>query len=257
VSGTVHRAASAGYGASAEAYDRSRPGYPLEAVAWLARTLRIHSGFTVVELGAGTGKFTSQLVPLRARVIAIEPVEAMRARLVAAVPTAVPLAGTAESIPLSDGSINAAVAAQAFHWFDHDAALAELSRVLRPAGRLGLAWNVRDRSIDWSRRLTEIVDQVAGDAPRHGTAAWLGAFDRTDRFTPIGDGSFPNPMTVTPDQILDRVASISFVAAADAPRRQAVLDQVRELLASHPDLADRERIIFPYRTEVHAWERVG
>ncbi len=257
MSDTIHRAASAGYAASADAYDRGRPSYPLEAVAWLARTLRIHSGSTVVELGAGTGKFTSQLVPLRARVVAVEPVEAMRARLAAAVPTAAPVAGTAEALPLGDASVDAAVAAQAVHWFDHDTALAELARVLRPGGRLGLAWNVRDRSIDWSRRLTEIFDRVAGDAPRHATAPWRAAFDRTDRFAPVDEASFPNPMTVTPDQLLDRVASISFVAAADPPARETVLDEVRELLATHPDLVGRERILFPYRTDVYAWELLG
>jgi SAM-dependent methyltransferase len=257
VSDTIHRAASAGYSVSAEAYDRGRPGYPLEAVAWLARTLRIHSGSTVVELGAGTGKFTSQLVPLRAHVVAVEPVEAMRARLVVAVPTASPLAGTAEALPLGDGSVDAAVAAQAFHWFDHDIALAELARVLRPGTRLGLAWNVRDRTIDWSGRLTEIIDRLAGDAPRHATAPWRAAFDRTDRFTPVDEASFPNPMTVTPEQLLDRVASISFVAAADPSARETVLDEVRELVATHPDLAGRERILFPYRTDVYAWERRG
>ena len=257
MSDTIHRAAAAGYALSAEAYDRGRPSYPLEAVAWLARTLRIHSGSTVAELGAGTGKFTSQLVPLRARVVAIEPVEAMRARLATAVPTATPLAGTAEALPLGDASVDAAIAAQAFHWFDHDAALAELARVLRPGGRLGLAWNVRYRSIDWSRRLTEIVDRVAGDAPRHATAPWRAAFERTHRFSPVDDASFPNPMSVSPEQLLDRVASISFVAAADPSARESVLDEVRELLASHPDLAGRERILFPYRTDVYAWERRG
>jgi len=257
VSDTIHRAASAGYAAAADAYERGRPSYPLEAVAWLARTMRLHSGTTLLELGAGTGKLTAQLVPLRTRLVAIEPVDAMRTRLATAVPTAVPLGGTAEALPLGDATVDAAVAAQAFHWFDHDAALVELARVLRPGGRLALAWNVRDRSVDWSRRLTEIVDRVAGDAPRHGTAPWRAAFERTDRFDSVDDASFPNPVTVTPEQLLDRVASISFVAAAGPRERDAVLDDVRGLLATHPDLAGRERILFPYRTDVYAWERSG
>jgi SAM-dependent methyltransferase len=255
VSDTIHQAAASGYAASAEAYDRGRPSYPLEAVAWIARTLRLHSGSTLVELGAGTGKLTSQLVPLRARLIALEPVAEMRARLSVAVPSALPLAGTAEAIPLGEATVDAAVAAQAFHWFDHDAALTELARVLRPGGRLALTWNVRDRSVDWSRQLTEIVDRVAGDAPRHLTAPWRAAFDRADRFTSVDEASFPNPVLVTPDQLLDRVASISFVAAADTGDRQTVLDEVRAMLATHPDLAGRERISFPYRTDVYAWER--
>ena len=252
---TIHRAASDGYAAAVDEYERSRPGYPLEAVAWLAHTLRIHSGCTVLELGAGTGKLTSQLVPLRARVVAVEPVTEMRGRLIAAVPSAVPLAAAAEALPLGDGTIDAALAAQAFHWFDHDAALAELGRVLRPRGRLGLAWNVRDPMVDWSRRITEIIDRLAGDTPRHGSAVWRAAFERCGWFVPIGEASFPNPMSVTPEQVVDRVASISFVAAAEPGAREEVLDEVRSLLASHPDLAGRARITFPYRTDVHAWER--
>jgi SAM-dependent methyltransferase len=257
VTDTIHRAASSGYTLAADVYERSRPSYPLEAVAWLARTLRLHSGSTVLELGAGTGKLTSQLVPLRTRLVAVEPIDAMRERLAAAVPSARPLAGTAEAIPLADGTIDAALAAQAFHWFDHDAAIVEIARVLRPQGRLGLAWNVRDRSVDWSRRITEIVDRVAGDAPRHATSAWKDAFAGTDRFRPVDEASFPNPMLVSPEQLVDRVASISFVAAAPPDDRARVLDDIRALLATDPDLAGRDRISFPYRTDVYAWERAG
>ncbi|MEO8475979.1 MAG: methyltransferase domain-containing protein [Actinomycetota bacterium] len=257
MSDPVHRAASAGFAAAADAYDRGRPSYPLEAVAWLARTLRLHSGTTLLELGAGTGKLTAQLVPLRTRVVAVEPIGEMRERLAEAVPSALPLGATAESLPLGDGTIDAAVAAQAFHWFDHSMALDELARVLRPAGRLALAWNVRDRSVDWSRRLTEIVDRVAGDTPRHGTAIWQAAFTRTDRFDVVDEASFPNPVTVTPSQLMDRVESISFVAAAGVAAREEVLEDVRKLLASHRDLAGHERIVFPYRTDVYAWECSG
>ena len=254
MSDAIHPAASGGYAVAVDAYERSRPGYPLEAVAWLARTLRIHSGSTVLELGAGTGKLTSQLVPLRARLVALEPVAEMRAKLAPSVPSAMPLAATAEALPLGDATIDAAVAAQAFHWFDHDVALRELARVLRPGGRLGLTWNVRDRSVDWSRRLTEIIERLAGDAPRHGSAIWQGAFERSGRFSPVGDGSFPNPMSVTPEQLVDRVASISFVAAAGPAERGEVLNDVRGLIATHPDLVGRERIMFPYRTDVYAWD---
>jgi len=257
MSDTIHRAASDGYAAAADAYERGRPSYPLEAVAWLARTMRLHSGTTLLELGAGTGKLTAQLVPLRTRLLAVEPVEAMRARLSVAVPSAVPLGGAAEALPLGDATVDAAVAAQAFHWFDHDAALVELARVLRPGGRLALTWNVRDPTVDWSSRLTEILDRVAGDAPRHATSTWRTAFARTDRFDAVDEASFPNPVTVTPDQLLDRVASISFVGAADREEQDEVLGEVRALLATHPDLAGRERIVFPYRTDVYAWERSG
>ena len=135
--------AARGFQAGAEAYERGRPGYPTDAVDALTDALGVGPGATVVDLAAGTGKLTRLLVPSGATVIAIEPVDAMRRTLAAMLPRVPVVAGTAESMPLRDGSAGAVVAAQAFHWFDGEAALAEIHRVLAPGGRLGLVWNVR------------------------------------------------------------------------------------------------------------------
>ena len=137
---TVHRSAQA-FGGAAELYDRVRPGYPPEAIDWLAQVLDMGM---VVDLAAGTGKLTLPLLAVASRVIAVEPSEGMLAVLRRVAPEAEALAGTAESIPLPDSSADAVVVAQAFHWFDHDAALAEIHRVLKPGGALALVWNRRD-----------------------------------------------------------------------------------------------------------------
>jgi ubiquinone/menaquinone biosynthesis C-methylase UbiE len=137
----VHAAAARGFARSADAYERARPDYPAEAIAWLAERVGLGPGRTVVDLAAGTGKLTRPLADNGARVIAVEPVAEMRAALPASVEA---LDGTAESIPLDDGSVDLVTVAQAFHWFDGDAALAEIARVLRPEGRLVIEIMHRD-----------------------------------------------------------------------------------------------------------------
>src|SRR2546430_9032285 len=82
---TIHPSA-AGFDRSAPDYERGRPTYPAEAVAWLAAALRIAPGTTVVDLAAGTGKLTRLLVPTGATVVAVEPVPGMREQLRSAVP---------------------------------------------------------------------------------------------------------------------------------------------------------------------------
>ena len=144
------------FGAAAEVYDRSRPSYPVEAVRWaLPQDAR-----RVLDLGAGTGKLTAVLLDLGLDVVAVEPSAEMRARIPA---RAEVLDGSAERIPLPDGSVDAVLAAQAFHWFDLDVALPEIARVLRPGGTLGVLWNERDESVEWVRR---VWDLWAGEPER-------------------------------------------------------------------------------------------
>jgi 2-polyprenyl-6-hydroxyphenyl methylase/3-demethylubiquinone-9 3-methyltransferase len=135
---TVHPVAASGFGSGAAAYERGRPSYPSTVVDLLVEELGIGLGTRVVDLGAGTGKWTRLLVERGARVYAVEPVGGMRDELLVAVPEAEPLEAPAEAVPLPDGSIDVVTAAQSFHWFDAPAALAECARLLRPGGTLVL-----------------------------------------------------------------------------------------------------------------------
>jgi SAM-dependent methyltransferase len=188
--------------------------------------------------------------------VAVEPVDAMRARLEETLPNVTALAGTAEAIPLEDASVDAVTVGQAFHWFDGDVALAEIHRVLRPRKRLGLIWNVKDESVDWVRLLSEIIEPYRGRAPKVASGAWKKAFERTELFSPLERARFSFVHDVDEDIVVARVASISFIAALDRRVRERVLAQVRELVAAHPDTRGRRFFPLRYRTGVYWCERL-
>jgi SAM-dependent methyltransferase len=251
----IHPAAR-GFEVAVEHYRRGRPSYPDDAVTYLVRQLGIGEGRDVLELGAGTGKFTELIVHTGARITAVEPVPAMREALERACPTVTVLDGTAEDIPVPNGSFDVAVAAQSFHWFEGDHALREIHRVLRDDGRLGMIWNERDDASDWAQRLTAIFDRLAaGDAPRYRSSRWREAFERTELFGPLHHGIAYHVHHVTPQAFVDRALSVSFVASAPEAERQRVLDEVRGLLASDPELRERDEIAMAYRTDVYWCDR--
>lgn len=142
---------AASFDGVAETYDAARPSYPRASVDWLVpREAR-----DVVDVGAGTGKFTALLPRPGREVVAVEPSEAMLAVLRAALPGVRTVAGSGERMPLPDDSADAVTFAQAWHWVDVDAASAEAARVLRPGGTLGLVWNLRDERVAWVRESSE------------------------------------------------------------------------------------------------------
>jgi SAM-dependent methyltransferase len=254
--GAIHEAAARGFAVAPEAYERGRPTYPPEAGERLVSELRIGPGRRVLDLAAGTGKLTQILTPTGAEVVAVEPVDEMRARLMDSLPEVEALAGTAEEIPLPDASVDAVTVGQAFHWFDGEAALAEIHRVLRPGERLGLIWNVKDESVDWVRRLGEIFEPSRGDSPKVALGLWKEAFERTELFTPLERARFAFVHETDLETIVARVASISFVAALEREQHAQVLAQVRELVATHPETRGREVFPLRYRTGVYWCERL-
>ncbi|MGH2785892.1 MAG: class I SAM-dependent methyltransferase [Actinomycetota bacterium] len=252
---TIDRVAATGFQAGAGAYERARPGYPSDAVAWLTDRLGVGPGSRVVDLGAGTGKFTVSLIEAGARVVAVEPVEAMRSQLAAVVPEASIVAGAAEAIPLTGGSMDAVVAAQAFHWFDAARCLPEIHRVLAAGGRLGLMWNARDRSTPWVDQLSEIVDAYGDAIRRHESGEWRTAFP-SPGFGPLEERIFSNIQRISPEGIVDRVASTSFIARLPEVDRAGVLERIRELVRTNPETRDRDLIDFPHQTRAYWCERI-
>jgi SAM-dependent methyltransferase len=243
---SVHRSAQA-FGGAAEVYERVRPGYPQAAIEWLAEVLDMG---TVVDLAAGTGKLTVPLLAVADRVIAVEPSEGMLDVLRRVAPAAEALAGTAESIPLPDASADAVVSAQAFHWFANDVALAEIHRVLRPGGVLGLVWNRRDLADPAHAALERAVDPWKGDTPRHRLGVWSTVLAESDLFEPLAETELPNDQELPPGGLVERAASISFIAALpDDTRRQALAE-----LSAFEERAAKP-IVLPHTCELFAFKR--
>jgi SAM-dependent methyltransferase len=248
----VQDAAAHGFGQNAAAYEQARPSYPASAISCIVGRARMGPGRRVVDLAAGTGKLTRLLVPSGADVVAVEPVEAMRAELARAVPEVEIVDGTAEAIPLPDESVAAVTVAQAFHWFDPELSLREMRRVLEPGGCLALTWNTRDRGYDWVREFGELL--VDGDLERPYDSYY--EVDYAEIVADVGGYSPVELFEVEWEQPFDvellvaRAASVSVVGALSDDERQAVLDRVRNLAATHPDLAGRDSFGFPYTTRV-------
>lgn len=207
---SIHPWAAAGFGSAAEAYERGRPGYPPEAIAWLAERLDLRPGRTVVDLGAGTGKLSRLLAATGARVIAVEPVDEMRAFIEVEA-----LAGTAEAIPLPDASADAVTVAQAFHWFRSEEALAEIDRILRPGGALALVANRLDRTDPTTDAFAAILDRYRGHASLEGDLS--------------ATATFPHAQTLDADGLAARLASETSIATLAADRRAEALAAVRAL----------------------------
>jgi SAM-dependent methyltransferase len=242
----VHPVAAAGFASAAEIYERARPSYPQEAIDWLVAQTGLGPGRTVVDLGAGTGKLTRLLLPTGARVVAVEPIPEMRAHIEGAEV----LDGTAEAIPLPDESVDLVTVAQAFHWFDHDRALPELHRVLREGGSLTLVWNMRDLDDPVQRGVEELLEPLRTDVPGQVAGARREPLARSGLFGAARVGEFGYEQRFTTDDLCDRVASTSFVAALPAVQREELLVRIRAL--THGLV---EPFAFPYKTEVHVIPR--
>lgn len=224
------------FGPAAGTYERGRPTYPATALNWL-----LPPGLPrVLDLGAGTGKLTRSLTERGLPVTAVDPSDGMLTELRRILPAVPAHRGSAEDIPLPDGSVDVVLVAQAWHWVDPARAAPEIARVLSPGGRLGLLWNVRDEhNADWVHRLGEIIDGA-----EQGRSTAVGP-----PFGPVETAEFRWTDTVSPDGLIDLVASRSQVILLPPDQRAALLAQVRQLAATHPALVGRTGFDLPYVTE--------
>jgi len=247
----ISEVAAEGFGAGAAAYEKGRPSYAGDVVAWLVERLDIDRGRVVVYLAAGTGKLTRLLAPTGAELIAIEPVDAMRDQLVQACPNVDALSGTAESIPLPDSSVDALAVAQAFHWFDPAVALAEIARVLRPDGTLGIVFNERDTREPWVAELSTLIrwdERERWRVPYTVEVDWAAVIDEHGpQFGPVEryDSTYRQPMDG--DTLVQRVLSTSYIARLPASEQAALAEKVRALVAP---LGDRFEL--PYVSVAYA-----
>jgi SAM-dependent methyltransferase len=174
----------------------------------------------VLDLGAGTGKLTSRLVERGLDVVAVDPIAEMLEMLRVSLPDTPALLGTAEDIPLADNSVDAVLVAQAWHWFNPARAIPEVARVLRPGGRLGLVWNTRDERSGWVRELGRIIGRDGDPMRDHVTLP--------EPFTDVQRHQVEWTNYLTPQALIDLVASRSYCITSPTQVRTKTLDQVRE-----------------------------
>lgn len=233
------------FGGTTSDYAQGRADYPVEVAGWL-----VDGVSPVVELAAGTGKFTQVLAELGHDIVALEPQHEMLLTLRRELPEVPVACALAEAIPVSARSAGAVVVAQAWHWFDHARALPEITRVLIVGGRLGLVWNVRDESVDWVARLARITGSENSAATRAG-------LDRLEGFDEFEEASCAWSQPMNRETLLAHVRSRSGVATLDEAGRERVLEEVSLLCETHPDLQGRDRFELPYQTHAYRARLAG
>jgi SAM-dependent methyltransferase len=203
-------------------YDRGRPGWP----STLLDLLPLDESATVLDLGAGTGKLTRVLADRYARVVAVEPLDELRAILAERVPEADVRKGVAEQIPLADGEVDGVFAGQAFHWFANDVAVAEIARVLRSGGVLALLWN---RAIEpsplpeeYQSRLGQLHDE------RRPAATESDILSRSGFFGEETETYVDHEQVSDREDVLAFAASVSWIAMRDD--RDEILAELSEML---------------------------
>jgi SAM-dependent methyltransferase len=222
-------------------YDELRPGYAPDAVAWVAERGGLAPGLIVVDLAAGTGQLSRRFRPLGVDLVAVEPAANMRAVLEERLPTVRVLEGTAESIPLDVGSVDAVVVGNAFHHFDRERAFAEITRVLRPGGMLALfwAWPLEEESLRYpgAREIDEVVESTR-ESCEIATAyrTWTEPPQAAEGFGPVERLEFPMTHVIPSDRLADLYATSSDVASLPAAARAVLLDRIRQLSRGLPEI---------------------
>jgi SAM-dependent methyltransferase len=217
----------------AGAYERGRPEYPPAVVGAIAAELRIAPGAPVLDLAAGTGKFTRALLGAGLDVVAVEPQAPLRAVLAARVGSERVREGVAEAIPLPDASVDAVTVAEAFHWFDQSVALGEIRRVLRPGGGLAILSSAPDwGGASWAHEVGALMAGLRPEHPHFDGPPWQDAVRAAGGWTAPREIRVSASHPARPERIVDYLASMSWVAALPDDQRVETLARVDAIVRS-------------------------
>jgi SAM-dependent methyltransferase len=258
------------FDAWADAYDRYRPTYPPMLFERIAARLSLPSRPLVADLGAGTGRASLAMAELGWRVTAVEPGRAMldvlRARATDAGLVVATVQATAEATGLDPASVDLAIAAQAFHWFDSAGAVQEMARIVRPGGGLAVFWNVRDEDRSpFVRDYHTLLETYVGsaDTGRYLQAGRASGRERTQRALRDARGFADAQLTevhhalpMTPEEFEGMAFTASYLRAMDPERQARFRRELAELMARH-DLQPERRFLVPYRVDLWTAVRRG
>jgi SAM-dependent methyltransferase len=212
-------------------YERGRPEYSPAVIGALTAELGLERGAAVLDLAAGTGKLSRALLAAGLDVVAVEPQGALRDVLAASIGATRVREGLAEDIPLPDGSVQAVTVGEAFHWFEQQAALAEIRRVLRPGGGLALLSTIPDwRGASWAHELGSLVASLRPAHPYFDGPPWQDAVRAAPGWTEPREVRVTTFHSADSERIIDHLASMSWMAALPDDRQSAVITQMRALI---------------------------
>lgn len=250
----THTEAKIGYAQPKQSYEQGRPSYPKGAVTTLLHKINVTENSKVLEVGAGSGKFTKLLVSDFPNLTASEPVQGMIDQFSINLPKTPIYKASAESLPFPDQIFDSVVCAQAFHWFDSKEALIEFSRVLKKRGTLGFIWNTKDTSYEWVAQLEGLIDDYQGETPRYKTGQWKSAFSSNPQiFSPLEKEIFSYEHEGTKETIIQRVLSTSFIAALPNAEKEKVKEKAEHILSQY--FTNSNKMIMPYITEIY-WAKL-
>lgn len=279
---------------NAAAYDTHRPSYPAEAVEALLHIMHLtdNAHARILELGAGTGKFTGLLAARHEgfEIVAVEPHADMRAKLLEKLQAPAQATqlervrivdGHAGSVPLKDESMDGCVVAQAFHWFATAETLHEVQRVLKPNAVLGMIWNIEDynkpaawsATTDWEAKLNSLIISFSkpDGVPRFRDAQWKRVFDaqlasspfqalrdslmdNLPRFSlPLGEDRVSWSTWLAPEALWDRVNTLSHIAVLGEPEKAQFRKAFDEALSMADVERDSEARVLCHGVTYFAW----
>jgi len=254
----VEFVAQEGFEKSVDFYENARPSYPTEAISILEKVLElIPNESHVLDLGAGTGKFTRLLLNGNYHLTAVEPAQAMREKFKQIMPSTVPiLDGNSWNIPVPSGSQDAVVCAQAFHWFANLNTLKEVHRVLKPGGGFGIIWNLEHReNKKWVGELRDYYEQFEMNSPQYRLELWKEVWEEEEAkclFSPLQFQSIIHSIHSTKETIRQRLMSKSYMGCQEEKVRGEISEKIMEILnnATDIDYDDNGLVSFPYSTDI-------
>lgn len=235
----------------AEDYAKYRPSYPQAAIDFIVEGWTDLTQITAADIGAGTGISSRLLAERGINVKAIEPNAAMR-EVAVSHPLVEFLTGTAEEIPLCDRSLDLVISFQAFHWFNSALALPEFARILKPQGRLAVAWNERDRCDPFTQQYRLILRKCSQNHPAGKRKTAFATFQSSDYFCNLQHQIFPYRQAVDFRGLLGRAESTSYVPKSGEAKDRLVQD-LSELYEQFKD--DQGLVYLVYATNVYRMEK--
>jgi ubiquinone/menaquinone biosynthesis C-methylase UbiE len=214
----------------ADAYDAYRLGYTGGVWDHLARRRGLVEGADVIDIGCGTGLSSSPLLDRGARVVGVDPDQAMLDRAeVALGARARFVLGSAEELPLADASADLVVSAQAAHWFREPHATSEIQRVLRPGGHVAFVWKYPTPDTPYTYLVDEIATRLTGSSLLAGAPYGIGTVPQLLRpgFEDYTRVTFEQPIAYTVERYVGYVSSRERILQLVGTRMDELLEELR------------------------------